>query len=77
MVLLFPSLKPKTLKKIEQSYYCDLILRVTLPFLIMVSLYAAVCSKLWSNKVPGDEPNQIDAHGIEKRVTEMMIVTLA
>ena len=43
----------------------------------MVSLYAAVCSKLWSNKVPGDEPNQIEARGIEKRVTEMMIVTLA
>ena len=62
-----------SLKKIRQSYYCDLESVVTvwiafnitdvalslfLPLLIIVVLYTFVCLKLWSREVPGEGTNQ-------------------
>ena len=81
----------KNFIKANKSHYCDLSLLfnnwnefnitslvscIVVPLLIIVSLYAAVCWKLWSRKVPGEGEHQIKAQRIAKRVTLMMIVVV-
>ena len=81
----------KNFIKANKSHYCDLSLLfnnwnefnitslvscIVVPLLIIVSLYAAVCWKLWSRKVPGEGEHQIKAQRTAKRVTLMMIVVV-
>ena len=81
----------KNFIKAKKSHYCDLSLLfnnwnefnitslvscIVVPLLIIVNLYAAVCWKLWSRKVPGEGEHQIKAQRIAKRVTLMMIVVV-
>ncbi|XP_078366705.1 substance-P receptor-like [Oculina patagonica] len=78
------------LVKSKQYYYCNFMtkwitfqilsaaLNTALSSLIMAVLYAIVCYKLWSRKIPGEGANQnqgqAEAMKTARKVTEMMIM---
>ena len=56
------------------------ILKIFLPFLLIVVLYTIVCLKLWSRQVPGEGANQDERQAEDiktaKKVTWMMIAVV-